>query len=172
MFYLTVHNLVWLNSTVCGPNVPHDYERLEEAMAAQYRYGDSRNLLGQAAAFAEKMLAGVPFREGNLRTGLLAVSVFLRGNGLALHVTDHAAQAVRDVSSGRATGEDLLAALLPSSSVTAGNEPVPTPVAPSPSTLRRLAEEARRALSAAFAELEREDGAVAGWQTSPYLHRD
>lgn len=172
MFYLTVHDLVWLNSVFCGPDVPHDYERLEAAMAAQYGYGDSRDVLNQAASFAEKMIGSAPFREGNLRTGLLAVSVFLAGNGLPLHASDGVAQAVREIATSSGDGHVLLSRLLPAPLLAPEAAPPATTATPAPSVVRSLARAARNAIGGALAELESEDGPVPGWHASPYLHRD
>ena len=174
MFYLTVHDLVWLNSLFAGDHVPFDYERLEACMAAQYGYGYSRDLLGQAAAFAEAMLRKNPFREGNLRSGLVAVSVFLSGNGIELAPRPSVADAVRAVHRNEADGEALLKALIPGAVVASDESKTVAvqPVGPSPSALRTLTDDARALLAGSLSALEAEDGPVPGWQSSPYLHRD
>jgi len=165
---------VWLNSLFCGDDTPFDYERLEECMAAQYGYGCSRDLLGQAATFGEATLRKNAFREGNLRTGLLALAVFLSGNGAELTPRGSVADAVRAVHRNEADGEDLLEGLIPG--VVAGSHGdealAVRPVSPSPSALRSLTENARALLGEALSALEAEDGPVPGWQSSPYLHRD
>lgn len=162
MVYLTVHDLVWLNSLVRGEAAPHDYEILEAGMAAQYGYGDSRDLNGQAAAFAEQMLRRHPFREGSLRTGLLGVSTFLACNGVRLAAGADVVDRVRSVARGAEVGETLIAALV-------GDTSAPEV---EPSSVRRVARETRQALLTAIEAMADEDGPVSGWSASPYLHRD
>ena len=96
MFYMSVHDLVWANALLEGDGVPFDYELLEEAIAAQYGYGDSTDALGQAADFVRAIAVAKPFERGNLRTALLALGVYLEGNGRSV----------------RFSGEDIRAALL------------------------------------------------------------
>ena len=44
MQYLSVYDIVWINTTLAGRALPFDYVNLEEAMAAQYSYGVSTNV--------------------------------------------------------------------------------------------------------------------------------
>lgn len=88
MQYLSVHDLVWINTTVTGKTVPFDYVQLEEAMAAQYSYGDSRNVPVQAAFLLETLLFKPSFAYGNRRTAFIATVAFLNANGRALQVDD------------------------------------------------------------------------------------
>ncbi len=171
MFYLTVHDIVWVNELICGAGVPFDYELLEACMAAQYGYGDSRDVLGQAGAFAEKMIRTVPFREGNLRTGLVCVTMFLTGNRLSLEPdASRLLEVARAVQAGASEGEDLVAALRgrfgsqtpQEAAVNAGRPPA----------VRSLASQALARLGPVLDACAEEDGPVPGWTASPYLHRD
>lgn len=174
MFYLTVHDLVWINAGFCGPDVPFDYERLEACMAAQYGYGDSRDLLGQAAAFAETCLRSDTFREGNLRTGLAAVGMFLQANGAPLQPQDQVEEVVRKVRSGESSGEALVEALVSSETFARLNseDVLPQPLSPSPAVLPSLRESVHDVLANALQRLEPHDGEIPNWHSSPYLHRD
>jgi len=110
MEYLTVHDLVWINSTVTGKVNPYNYVTLEAAMAGQYSYGDSKNVLEQAANLLERLLATAPFSEGNLRTAYIATLSFLNANGYATKVDDaDAASAVRSVAHGLKSPQQAIA---------------------------------------------------------------
>jgi len=99
MRYLSVHDLVWINTTVTGKTLGFDYVRLEEAMAAQYSYGDSRNTTLQAANLLASLLYKPPFAYGNRRTAFIAVTAFLSANGYSLQVDDaQAADVIRRVA--------------------------------------------------------------------------
>ena len=88
MQYLSVHDLVWINSSVLGKSVDFDYETLEAAMASQYSYGNSTNVAGQAAGLLASFLKKPPFEIGNRRTAFIAVGTFLTANGYRLKVND------------------------------------------------------------------------------------
>src|SRR5215470_11891501 len=89
--YLSVHDLVWINTTATGETLSFDYETLEQAMAAQYGYGDSRNIPAQAANLVHTIVTKRPFEYGNLRTAYVALLTFLIANGYRLSVTPEAA---------------------------------------------------------------------------------
>jgi len=170
--YLTVHDIVWINAQICGEGVPFDYERLEAGMAAQYAYGDSRNVDAQAARFVERMLRTAPFREGNLRTGLLCTTVFLMANGRTIAAATSALpDMVRQVADGSADGSALLAQLTEGGHGSSGAGSVEAPPE-ADAPLRALAFSAMQSLDEPLAKLEPHDGAVHGWSSSPYLHRD
>lgn len=180
MFYLTVHDLVWINAQLCGEGVPFDYEKLEAGMAAQYAYGYSRDVFGQGATFVETMVRKEPFREGNLRTALVSLAIFLLGNDVALAADLDAragdiAATVEALRQPEGDGMALLEQLL--------GKPVPEDVAPPtppdpsvgagvPRSVRSLYEQALSLLSPVVDLLAPRDGAVDGWHSSPYLHRD
>lgn len=112
MHYLSVHDLVWINTTVTGKTLRFDYVRLEEAMAAQYAYGDSRNVPAQAANLLATLLFKPPFEYGNRRTAFLAVAAFLNANGHALQVGDEEAAAIfRRVAARELLPDQAIAAL-------------------------------------------------------------
>lgn len=109
MHYLSVHDIVWINATLTGETVPFDYEKLEAAMAAQYSYGDSTDVAGQAANCLATFILKPPFAYGNLRTAFVAVTTFLNANGFALQVGDAgAAQAIRNLGRGAATAAETI----------------------------------------------------------------
>ena len=166
MFYLTVHDIVWLNSQLAGRDVAFDYETLEAAVAAQYGYGDSRDVMGQAAEFAEKLLRSSPFQQGNLATGLLCVGVYLLGNGVEAPASGAGlADTVRDVRDGRSAGAAVVAAL-------AGNAAARTPSGGSVPGVRAIAARVQASSAQALGSLKLDDGPVEGWAASPHLHRD
>jgi prophage maintenance system killer protein len=106
MEYLSVYDIVWINTTLAGRALEFNYVTLEEAMAAQYSYGVSTNVPLQAANLLQVLVSKRPFSFGNVRTGFVAVTAFLTANGYALKVDDSAAAGiVRDVAEGRATAE-------------------------------------------------------------------
>ncbi len=112
LHYLAVHDLVWINTTITGMTLPFDYEKLEACMAAQYNYGESLDVPGQAANFLSTFLRKRPFAFGNVRTGFIATVAFLTANQYALTADDaRAAEIVRAVDSGAMTPEDGIAAV-------------------------------------------------------------
>jgi prophage maintenance system killer protein len=112
MQYLSVHDIVWINTTLAGKTLAFNYVTLEEAMAAQYSYGDSTNVPVQAANLLDILVRKRPFKYGNTRTGFIAVTAFLNANGYALKVDEAgAADLVKSLANGRATAADTIAAL-------------------------------------------------------------
>ena len=83
MEYLTTHDLVWINSTITGKVNAYNYVTLEAAMAGQYSYGDSHNVVPQAANLLDRLLCTRPFSEGNIRTAFIATLSFINANGYA-----------------------------------------------------------------------------------------
>ena len=84
MHYLSVHDIVWINTTLTGKTVSYNYEKLEAAMAAQYSYGNSTDVAGQAANLLEVLLIQKPFHYGNRRTAFVAACAFLSANGYSV----------------------------------------------------------------------------------------
>ena len=102
--YLTVHDLVWINNVVTGKVNRFDYVTLEEAMAAQYQYGNSTEVLVQAANLLNSLLKKPPFTDGNRRTAFIAMNTFLNANGFATVIDDSsAANLIQSVASGATT---------------------------------------------------------------------
>ena len=109
MHYLSVHDIVWINSSITGKSLKFDFETLEAAMAAQYGYGDSRNVTGQAAGLLGSLLKKPPFEYGNRRTAFIALSTFLNANGFKLKVTDEEAVSILQMTaSGQTTPDDAI----------------------------------------------------------------
>jgi death-on-curing protein len=84
--YLTVQDLIWLNTEITGAPQPYHYDRLEEATYYQYSYRDSRNLPLQAARFLWGYLTYRPFAKGNAGTALIGVLTLLEINGFEVHL--------------------------------------------------------------------------------------
>ena len=109
MHYLSVHDLVWINSSIIGKSLDFDYDTLEAAMAAQYSYGDSTKVTEQAAGLLGSLLMKPPFEYGNRRTAFIALSTFLNANGYKLKVTDEeAVSIVQKTASGQTTTNDAI----------------------------------------------------------------
>ena len=112
LHYLSVHDFVWINSTVLGRTVPFDYEKLEASMAAQYGYLQSDDVPVQAANLLDTMLSGLPFKGGNIRTAFVATLVFMTANKSTLQVPDaEAAELVKRTAAGEMTAADAMAAM-------------------------------------------------------------
>ena len=108
--YLSTHDFVWINTTVTGKTLEFDYEALEECMAAQYSYGDSTNVPGQAAFTLHKVLTRRPFEGGNLRTGFLAFLAFLTANRYGVKGEDaRLAELIRSAAGGGISSDDVVA---------------------------------------------------------------
>lgn len=84
--YLTVQDVIWINSEITGSVQPFRYDALEECTYYQYSYRQSRDLIRQAARFLMGFLKYAPFEEGNPETALVAVLTFLEINGYHAHL--------------------------------------------------------------------------------------
>ncbi|CAN5683529.1 hypothetical protein BH11ARM2_BH11ARM2_09350 [soil metagenome] len=84
LFYLTVQDVLWINRQAVRRDTLFQYARLEEATFYQYAYGDSHELIPQAARFMKGLRKMAPFSEGNEATALVATLVFLRINGMVV----------------------------------------------------------------------------------------
>ncbi|MCS7066561.1 MAG: hypothetical protein NZL85_09880 [Fimbriimonadales bacterium] len=84
--YLTVQDLVWINTQITGTPQPYNYDRLEEATYYQYSYRQSMDVLLQAARFLWGYLTYRPFAKGNLSTALIGVLTFLEINGFEVRL--------------------------------------------------------------------------------------
>lgn len=112
MQYLSVHDIAWINTTLAGKALKFNYVTLEEAMAAQYSYGDSTRVEEQAANLLKTLITKKPFAYGNVRTAFIAVTAFLDGNGFALKVDESgAADVIRRVVAGTLSARDAIDAL-------------------------------------------------------------
>lgn len=92
MRYLTVHDVIWINTAVTGSPQRYQFDRLENAVYSQYSYGDSRNVLTQAARMFRRLLLDQPFEQGNEWTALVATMTFLWLNGYTLRIDAEEAQ--------------------------------------------------------------------------------
>ncbi|MGQ9487051.1 MAG: type II toxin-antitoxin system death-on-curing family toxin [Armatimonadota bacterium] len=86
MRYLTVHDVIWINTAVTGSPQRYHFDRLENAVYSQYSYGQSRDVLAQAARMFRRLLQDKPFEQGDELTALVATMVFLRLNGYTLQI--------------------------------------------------------------------------------------
>jgi prophage maintenance system killer protein len=97
--YLTLQDLIWLNSEIVKSPQPYSYDRLEEATYYQYSYRQSRDVPLQAARFLWGYLKYRPFAQGNLATALIATLAFLHINGYETHLpVEHAADWIEQVA--------------------------------------------------------------------------
>ncbi|MCS7300616.1 MAG: hypothetical protein NZ556_03580 [Fimbriimonadales bacterium] len=97
--YLTLQDLIWINSEVTRSPQPYSYDCLEEATYYQYSYRQSRDVPLQAARFLWGYLKYRPFARGNLATALIATLAFLHLNGYDTHLPpEHAADWIEQVA--------------------------------------------------------------------------
>ncbi|MER3403428.1 MAG: hypothetical protein C4336_08620 [Armatimonadota bacterium] len=90
--YLTLQDLIWINTEIMGRPQPYSYERLEEATYYQYSYRQSRDVLLNCARFLWGYLKYRPFAQGNYATALIATLTLLHINGYeAFLAPEHAA---------------------------------------------------------------------------------
>lgn len=125
MHYLSVHDLVWINSSIIGKSLEFDYETLEAAMAAQYSYGDSTNVTGQAAGLLASLLQKPPFAYGNRRTAFIALSTYLNSNGYKLKVTDEEAVSIVQRAASRQISPEEAVSLISEKSESAAHTSIP-----------------------------------------------
>ncbi|MCW5941863.1 MAG: hypothetical protein KIS66_06510 [Fimbriimonadaceae bacterium] len=103
--YLTPQDVLWINLQVTRRVLKFEWVGLEEAVNAQFGYGSSQDVVGQASTFVTCFLRKAPFEFGNEGTALVALATFLRLNGLRLTVEDGSA-----VEWIRAVGSDAVRA--------------------------------------------------------------
>ncbi|MFQ3610924.1 MAG: hypothetical protein SNJ72_05430 [Fimbriimonadales bacterium] len=107
--YLTLQDLIWINSEVMRSPQHYAYDRLEEATYYQYSYRQSRDVPLQAARFLWGYLKYRPFAQGNLQTALIAVLAFLEINGYEVHLpVEQAADWIRAVAERRRHPQDAI----------------------------------------------------------------
>ncbi|MFM9872488.1 MAG: Fic family protein [Fimbriimonadaceae bacterium] len=85
---LTVQDMMWVNMQICKRQMPWNFATLEEATFNQYSYGDSMDLVGQAARFLTGFAKLMPFVKGNEATAFVGMVAFLGLNGMDLHLDD------------------------------------------------------------------------------------
>ena len=97
--YLTLQDVLWINTLVTGMPQPFRFLELEEATFYQYGYGASTELISQAGRFLAGFWRLKPFEAGNQATGFLACLAYLRLNGAAITLRDaEAADWVKQVA--------------------------------------------------------------------------
>lgn len=109
MQYLTVHDLIWLNSQVNRKAVPYRFMDLEGAIGYQYSYQQQTDPLHRIGRFLEAMLTMKPFDEGNEKTALVATVCLLRANGY--ETKDAAGDWLPRVARGEASGVEAIRAI-------------------------------------------------------------
>lgn len=109
MRYLTVHDVIWMNTAVTGSPQRYDFNRLENAVYHQYSYGDSHDVLAQAGRMFHRLLKDQPFEQGNDLTALVAAAVLLRFNGYALRIApDEVPSILSQLAQGQLDATELL----------------------------------------------------------------
>lgn len=88
---LTVQDVLWINFQVTKKVQRFNYAKLEEGAGYQYAYGDSNNLLSQAARFVSGCSKMAPFEAGNDATIFVSLIAFLQANHVAVNLSDDAA---------------------------------------------------------------------------------
>lgn len=88
LHYLTVQDMLWINLQVEGKVNRYRYAQLEEATYYQYAYGQSTNLVPQAARFLSGFVKQSPFDSGNEATAFVGVLGFLEINGRKPNLSD------------------------------------------------------------------------------------
>ncbi|HRJ26030.1 MAG TPA: hypothetical protein PLO61_00795 [Fimbriimonadaceae bacterium] len=93
LHYLTLQDLIWINTQVTKKPQDFDYARLEEATFYQYGYGTSLKLIEQAGRLAAHFSRKRPLASGNEATGFVALLGFLALNQVHLRLSDAEAAA-------------------------------------------------------------------------------
>lgn len=78
--YLTVQDVIWINTQVSGAVQTFDYEALEDSVYCQYGYGTQVDLESQAARLMASIVSRAPFEKGNEATAFVATVTFLTAN--------------------------------------------------------------------------------------------
>lgn len=90
---LTVPDFLWVNLQVTKGSQQYSYARLEEAVFTQYGYGESADVLKQAAKLLTEFRRLRPFTHGNGACAFIGMAVFLEMNGFSLTVSPDMAAA-------------------------------------------------------------------------------
>lgn len=113
LHYLTVQDILWINLQATKKVQHFNYARLEEATFYQYAYGESNELVGQAARFLAGFVRMRPLEVGVEATAFLAAATFLRMNGACLRVDDASGAAwFRAVAASNEAAQDAFARAL------------------------------------------------------------
>lgn len=107
--YLTVQDILWINTQITKKTNAFDYEKLEQATFYQYGYGVSTNVLKQAANFLAGFMKNAPFGIGDDATAFVGFVAFLDLNGYELNLPDReAAEWAKRIKSGGIKGEEAV----------------------------------------------------------------
>ncbi|HWP30647.1 MAG TPA: hypothetical protein VNK96_02835 [Fimbriimonadales bacterium] len=90
--YLTVQDVLWINTEITKKVCSFKYLQLEEAVNYQYGYGKSVDVLGQAGQFLQGFLRLRPFETGNRATAFISALTFLKINGFDIDLDPHSAK--------------------------------------------------------------------------------
>lgn len=86
--YLTVQDILWINLQLTKKVQRYNFARLEEATFYQYAYGESKNVIDQAARFFPGFQKMHPFEVANKATAFVALVTFLELNGFHFNIAD------------------------------------------------------------------------------------
>lgn len=86
--YLTLQDLIWINSEATGRTNSYEFDALEECAFFLYGYGESKDWAKQAGQFVASTLLYRPFGDGNRRTALIGLLSFLTVNGFEFEIPD------------------------------------------------------------------------------------
>jgi death-on-curing protein len=94
----------WPNVEPVGPEEYRDRGLLESAVARPFQTVSGKcvfqSVPEKAAAFFHSLIANHPFENGNKRTAIVALELFLTANGLFLYLdNDHMYQLAKDTAS-------------------------------------------------------------------------
>lgn len=122
--YLTLQDLIWINTEVTKRPQRYSYERLEEATYYQYSYRQSRDVVLQAARFLGGYLKYRPFAQGNYATALIATLALLQINGYEARLpAEHASEWLLSVAERKKHPLDAIRQIVNPSQL--GKPPIP-----------------------------------------------
>lgn len=107
--YLTVQDVLWINTEITKKVSSFKYLQLEEAVNYQYGYGKSVEVLEQAGQFLQGFLRLRPFEAGNRATAFISALTFLKINGYEIDLDPRSAKDwVMAVAERKKTGLDAV----------------------------------------------------------------
>lgn len=122
--YLTLQDLIWINTEVTKRPQRYAYDRLEEATYYQYSYRQSRDVVRNTARFLWGYLQYRPFEQGNYATALIATLALLHINGYAVHLpVEHASEWLLQVAQRKKHPLDAIRQIVASSQPS--KQPIP-----------------------------------------------
>ena len=110
---LTVQDMLWVNLQITKKSGGFNFATLEEAVYNQYGYGDSVDVIGQAATFVTEFVRMKPFEKGNGASAFVGLVAFLECNGKSLRVEpEKALDWVRGIWADPGSAEGAIAAMV------------------------------------------------------------